>query len=414
MTIKSNKRALFVLCWLAYMATYICRLNFSAVMPSMIADAIFSKAQIANISSCLFITYGIGQFANGFLGDKLNPKYMLFIGVCASGLCNLIMFFTQNYAAMLVLWGINGFAQSMVWAPIVRIMGQYYEGKERESFGANFTSAVPLGTLASYAVSLFVLMFLPWKYVFLVSGAMVIAISVVWLFLSAEPLKRLPKVVFNKVATSDHANKISTKKFLTILCVSGIAMAFIPSAIQGILKDGVTNWVPTFIFENFDASTSLSLAPTMLLPIINVTGAYLAVWINKKIKNEIFTSIVFFVVASSALVVLLFAGKYSIVLTIICLAIITNSMFAVNTMIITFMPLNFAKYNKASTVSGVLNSVAYLGVGISNFATGAMLTKYSWNAVIIMWATMSVSAVLLCVLIGFMWRKYLKKTIPNL
>ena len=68
------EKRLFLLCWTAYFATYICRLNFSAVMPELNTLGLFTKAQMASVSSCFFITYGVGQFINGFLGDRIAPR----------------------------------------------------------------------------------------------------------------------------------------------------------------------------------------------------------------------------------------------------------------------------------------------------------------------------------------------------
>ena len=39
------EKRLFLLCWTAYFATYICRLNFSAVMPELNTLGLFTKAQ---------------------------------------------------------------------------------------------------------------------------------------------------------------------------------------------------------------------------------------------------------------------------------------------------------------------------------------------------------------------------------
>lgn len=80
-----------------YFATYICRLNFSAVMPELNTLGLFTKAQMASVSSCFFITYGVGQFINGFLGDRIAPRQMVFGGLLVSSLCNLLLFFAHGY-----------------------------------------------------------------------------------------------------------------------------------------------------------------------------------------------------------------------------------------------------------------------------------------------------------------------------
>lgn len=98
-------------------------------------------------------------------------------------------------------------------------------------------------------------------------------------------------------------------------------------------------------------------------------AAYLAKWLNRYTRSEPATASVFFALALGLLSLLLCWGDRSMLLTILCLTGITTSMFAVNVMMITFIPLHFSRYGRTSSMSGFLNSVAYIGCGISNFGT---------------------------------------------
>ena len=145
---------LFLLCWIAYFSTYICRLNFSAVMPELLGSGAFTQSETAAVSSAFFICYGAGQLFSGVLCDKISARLLIFAGVLFSGLSNLFIFlFSESYTALLVLWALNGIAQSLVWAPILKLAGDYYNEGEKVKFGVDISTTVPLGTLASYGVS---------------------------------------------------------------------------------------------------------------------------------------------------------------------------------------------------------------------------------------------------------------------
>lgn len=101
---NKNGAELFALCWIAYFSTYICRLNYSAVMPELSASGLFSETQIASVLSAFFIFYGLGQIVSGSLGDRYSPQKMIFYGVMISGLSNIAIFFLyQNYYMILFL-----------------------------------------------------------------------------------------------------------------------------------------------------------------------------------------------------------------------------------------------------------------------------------------------------------------------
>ena len=88
----------------------------------------------------------------------------------------------------------NGFVQSMVWSPILRLAGEYYDEKGKSKFGIDISTTVPLGTLASYGVSMLALKFLPWNGVFLVCGLIVLAVSLVWFFGTGWLLPKMERV----------------------------------------------------------------------------------------------------------------------------------------------------------------------------------------------------------------------------
>ena len=76
-------------------------------MSSIVEDNIMTFSQAGMISMVYFFAYGIGQFCNGILGDKMKPQKMIFAGLFVSGIANVLMGITAAFGAMIVLWGIN-------------------------------------------------------------------------------------------------------------------------------------------------------------------------------------------------------------------------------------------------------------------------------------------------------------------
>ena len=402
---SANGGRLFLLCWAAYFSTYICRLDFSAVMPRLLEDGTFSQSRTALISSAFFICYGAGQLFSGALADRFSPRVLIFGGVFASGLTNiLICFFSSSFAAVLLLWAANGIAQALVWAPILKLAGDSYDKGERLKFGVDISTTVPLGTLASYGVSLAVLMLLPWRWVFLVCGGIVTAVSFYWLFGTAG-LKSSAPAAQKEEAPSEKA--VPLKKLWRLLLASSAVALMIPIAIQGTLKDSVTQWIPTLLEGGYGMGTGASLLLTMLLPVINVTGAYIAKLVNKKLKNELATSAVFFAAAAVFLAALCAAGSKSAVAALICMAGVTNSMFAINVMLITIVPLNFAVYGRTGTVGGLLNAVAYIGCGVLNIGAGRLLEgSGGWSALFVMWLALALAAAVITAFCIRPWNRF--------
>lgn len=385
-------RDIFLLCWLAYSATYICRLNFSSVIPSLISGNVLSENLIASVSSAFFICYGLGQIVSGIIGDRLDTKYMVFCGVLLSSISNILIFFFHSYPLLLTLWAANGLFQSLVWSPILKLASLQYDEETKDKFGMQMSTTVPVGTVLSYAVSLLTMLFLPWKYVFLVCGIILAAVSFVWLFGTG-------KLHLNG---KDTAKKESVKlgKSVKILICGGVPVLLIPIIVQGTLKDSVTQWVPEFFSSQFGSGVAFSLLLTMVLPIINVSGAFIAEKVNNKLHSEAKTSAVFFAASFIFLIFLFISAGKSLILSLISMVVVTNCMFAVNVMLITIVPLRFAKHGNVSTAAGILNATAYIGCAAMNQVAGELLQSRTWNSVIIFWLALSVIATLFCLFGG--------------
>ena len=390
---------LFVLCWAAYFTSYIGRLNYSSAMTAMIAEQVLSKTEAGFISMVYFSAYGIGQLTNGILGDRFHPGRMIFAGLAVAAGANFLMGLAGSFILMMVIWGVNGYAQSMIWPPIIRILAEMLEEKQKLKYCINIVSSQVVGTLAAYLLAAAVMWIADWHFVFTAAAICLGVMAMVWLrgFCKIESFSMEHG---SGGQETEHRTSAGRREgFGGLLRVSGLALVIFPVVIHGMLKDGVTSWVPTYISETFLTSPSLSILVTTLLPVINLTGAYAAQLIYPGCgKKEVETAAVFFAAATAALMGLRLAGNISILLTAVLFAVITASMMAVNTVFVNLLPLRFEKTGRVSTVSGFLNAMAYLGTAVSTFTIGVLVEWFGWNVTIDTWIALTAAALVLCVI----------------
>ena len=67
----------FLTATLGYGMYYVCRLSMNVIRKPMVEDGIFTETEIGVIGSCLFFTYAIGKFCNGFIADRSNVKRLM-------------------------------------------------------------------------------------------------------------------------------------------------------------------------------------------------------------------------------------------------------------------------------------------------------------------------------------------------
>jgi len=403
--LESNKMAfcLFLLCWFAYFTSYIGRLNFSSAMTAMMEEQVLAGSQAGFVSMVYFFAYGIGQMCNGLLGDKFHPGRMIFTGLAAAAAANFVMGFVDSFFLMALVWGINGYAQSMIWPPIIRIFAEMLQETQKVRYCIHIVSSQVAGTLGAYLLAAAVMWLAGWKAVFGAAALCLGIMAAVWFFGFGRIERYSQDHGKEKDTASDTSCPIppNTKAvpFPSLLFSSGLLAVVFPVLVHGMLKDGVATWVPTFISKTFLTSPSLSVLVTTVLPVVNLVGAYAAQYVYRRAgRRAMKAAIPFFLLASAALTGIRLGGSLSIVLTVILFALITASMMAVNTLFVNLLPLNYEKQGRVSTVSGFLNSVAYLGTAVSTFSIGVMVDHLGWTATVTSWIIVTAAALMVCIL----------------
>lgn len=409
---RSAVRALFFLCFFAYMVTYLGRLNYSASLAEMVLQGEFSKGQAGFIGTVFFATYGCGQLINGFLGDKLSAKGMIFTGLFCSALANILMCFLHNPWQMAAAWGMNGFVQSLIWSPIVRTFSNYFPENIQKDAGVKINYCVPIGTFLAYLFTAGIISVASWRLAFLFAGIVLLAMSAVWIL----GMTKIDSIAVEEVE-EQKPKKISKKQvqcpeqktsMWSLVWRSGILFFCGALCVQGVLKDGVTTWIPTYINEQFHIGSVGSTMGTTVIPLFNLFGVFLAGEVNKRwFKNEIKTAGAFFGVALVALAALRVFSGVHFMLSLLLFGIATTAMMSVNTMLVSVLPMYFGKYQRAATASGVLNSSAYLGGAVSTYGIGELSYRLGWDKTIEIWALCAVFGVVFCLCGKPVWNRFL-------
>ncbi len=401
--IEKSVSRLFWLCWLAYSMSYVGRLNFSACMAAIMAEGSLTKAYLGSVGTGFLACYGAGQLVNGMLGDKISPKLMVGIGLFGAGFANIWMGLNTAPGLMFFIWCANGYFHSMLWSPIIRVLSEWLPKANQSKAGVNISTTIPVGTIMSYGLSSVMLAFGGWRSVFIVDGILLVVASLVWVGGIASLKEYIAKR--EGIHTPGDAHEAGTqlqnlgkaRNMPALIIGTGLIFAVVAILFNGILKDGVTLWVPTYLTEFFNVAPRFSAALSIVLPVVSLGGAYSAVWANKKyFNNELSTAGVYFMVSATAFMCLFLFGRYNIVLAVSLIAVSLSSMLGVNSMLLTFIPFHFSKLGKAASITGFLNACSYFASAISSVTIGFIAEKSGWNITILSWLIVALCGMAVC------------------
>ena len=385
--IEKKDLALFSVCWLSYFFAYFGRMNYSACMAAIIVAEGYSKGMVGLVGTGLFITYGVGQIFSGFLGDYVSPRKMIMVGLVGSSISNLCMCVAPDLNCMIIAWCVNGFMQSLLWSPIVRMFAQYFTTQVRGTLGVYINSTVPVGTLATYGFTALILeMTGNWKMVFFGAFVVVMLTAAGWWISTGILLPKLTRVDTDNTAQAANADKTVKKMPLgEVVLSSGMVFMCLVLMMQGMLKEGITAWMPNLMGERFDIGTTLAIVITALIPMFNIVGISIAAAARKVIGDEVRCSFFLFIAGTISLVILYVTSFIGLIPMFVFFSIATTIMMAVNTVYVGVVPGYFAKQGRSSSVSGILNAFVNLGIATSMFATGAFSEAFGWDMTMIFW-----------------------------
>ncbi len=390
-----NSGRLIGICSVAYFVSYLTRVNFAAVIAAIIQAGDADKRTAGAVTTIGFITYGVGQLISGWLGDKINPKKLMFIGFITTGLMNLSIPFCPSGIWMCVVWGVNGFAQSMMWPPMVKIMKTalspdgYNKGCVSVNWGGTFA------TVLIYLVAPLFITISGWKLVFFVNGAAALTMSALWM-LGVTKLERSTGLYYPlRTGTKEK----SGRNYAMAPLLLGMVMFAI--FLQGILRDGITTWVPTYILEVFRLNSEKSILSGVIVPIFSLISINLtSVLFNKMGKRPFRTAGLLFGLAAVSAASLTVFSSLSVILTVALSALIVACMHGVNLILVCMLPAIYADEKNMSSLSGTLNFTTYVGSAASTYGFALLSDAVGWSGTVILWTAVAALGTTMCILSG--------------
>ncbi len=403
--IQSEKKrvgALILLCCVVYFTSYLTRHNYAAALAEIVRSMGITKEQGSFAITGMFITYGLGQLLSGWLGDKIHPRYVIFGGMLATAVCNLGMGLLSDIGSMTALWCVNGVAQAMLWPPLVRVMAENMGSSDYRRASLWVSIAASFGSIAVYLMVPGCIALSGWRSSFFIPAAIGIAVALLWML--SEPACELAD---KQRPTRFDSNGERSASMRQIIWVSGLIPIMLSIILQGMLRDGITTWMPTYITETYHLQTGASILTTVVLPIFSVLSISAASWLQARVNNDLTASTVLFALACVSGTALYLFGSSGAAVSVLCMMLITGCMHGINMLLISRLPAFFAQYGRVSTISGILNTFTYIGSAASAYGFAAVSQRMGWTFTIGMWAVIALLGALCCGGSIRRWKKFI-------
>ena len=294
----------FIAGTLGYSLYYVCRTSLNVMKKPILDSGMLDATQLGIIGSALLFAYAIGKFVNGFLADHSNIKRFMATGLLVSTLANFTMGVvglfgtsagfmgnaaipsTTVFVIFAIMWGINGWSQSMGAAPAIIALSRWFPLSRRGTFYGFFSASHNIGEWLSFIFVGSIVAVSGWQWGFFgaaIAGAIGILV-ILFLMHDTPESKGLPSIevltgekVEAKKSDDDGSAGAAQKLALKTPAVWILALA---SAFMYISRYSLNSWGILFLqeqkgFELADATFIISINA-----LLGIVGTVLAGWMS--------------------------------------------------------------------------------------------------------------------------------------
>ena len=431
---KSLRNRTFWGVTIAYSLYYVCRMSINVVKQPLIDEGILSAGQLGLIGSALLFVYAIGKFMNGFIADYCNIRRFMATGLFISALMNLLMGVLGLFSSMIpmaviflsfaVLWGMNGWMQSMGSGPGVISLSRWFSRSRRGTYYSIFSSSPYIGEFISYNLLAVVVAWLGWQAGFIVAAIAGLAgAALILLFVSDTPeSKGLPSIQEISGEPLTKEDKMATKDLQKmVLKHPGIWVIAISSAFIYITRYAVAGWGVLFLqkargFELAEASQVIAFSA-----VFGILGTVLAGWLSDRLfkGDRVKPAVLSGIISTSSLILFLFVGG-GFILNIFYVSLFSLSVGVLYCIVAGLMAVDIVPRKATGAALGVVGISSYVAAGLQDITSGYLIQGftrqvegvdiYDFGPVSWFWIIAAVASFVLPVL---NWKKMTASGIPS-
>ena len=373
----------------AYSLYYVCRMSLSVVKQPLIDEGVLTAGQLGVIGSALLFVYAVGKFLNGFIADYCNIRRFMFTGLAVSAAINLLMGIlgiVNGYTAIplsvifflfAVMWGLNGWMQSMGSPPGVISLSRWFPQSRRGTFYSIFSASPYLGEFISFILTGLIVGAFGWQWGFVVAaaaggaGALLILLTV-----SDTPESQgLPSIQQLSGEDVKPVDKMPTRELQKMIFKHpGIWVIALSRAFIYITKYAIAGWGVLFLQKERAFSLEQATQIIAFSAVFGVLGTVLAGWLSDRVfrSDRIRPAILSGAVSFVALALFLFAGG-GYVMNVLYVSVFSLSIGVLYCIVAGLMAVDIVPRKATGAALGIVGISSYVAAGLQDITSGYLI-----------------------------------------
>lgn len=387
MTLKNRSMILYFVYYLAYSSLYIARMNFSVASAFFEEMMILDKAQIGIIGSVFSFSYAIMKIPGGYIGERRPAQKVIVVGLLIVAISNLAIGYLPHFYAILLLWGMNGIGQSLLWGPTLRLVNAEFKGKKAKLLCQWLSSSVAVGSIlglflagiCSSAFGASACFMIPGIICFFMAGCIRFMIPG-W---KKSKKKEQLEIKNNTKKESSIKQFLYDRKFYKM---------FIPAVSHGMIKDNLNVWLAIYFADVFEIDLKALVYYVFLIPVFGLIGRMSYPLLYRIFKDDECISKISFG-GCVLMTALLCWDQMTPILAMLCIGIISTLVSVINVHMLSMFPSHFASTGNVSFAASCMDVLTYGGAGIGSLIFGKLIDGYGFQSMFVIWGILSLISI---------------------
>jgi len=373
----------------------------------MRTEAGLSLEQIGVISSIFPTFYGGSKFVTGIIADKVKPHYFLAACLILTGLLNMAFTLSTNVTYLCLIWGLTGLISAMGGPACAKMLTSWFSQKERGTWWGLWNTSHNIGGFTAALVAGTAAASMGWRGGMILPGIAGIALGIAaaWALRSDPADVGLPPVeqymteketaLDNKPAAVDADAKAEASKakpvegakeenylMKYVLLNPDIWLLAVSYFFVYFIRSGVTNWCHVYLMDSKGVASAAEAAFRVSgREIGGLAGSLFSGWASDKIfRGYRIPVICSFLVGIAASVFAFWAVPAGHRwLDFLAVSMIGFFLYGPQ-MLIGLTGVELAHKNAASSATGFLGWIAYIGAGVAGYPLTILVKKFGWDS----------------------------------
>ncbi len=174
----------YAVTWVSYASYYLGRKGWSSAKATL--ENLLGKSALTGVETAYLASYAVGQYVNGWLGDRVGARRLIGFGMLASAAACFAFGASSAGTLFMVAWIANGFAQSTGWPGNVKAMAEWTPPEKRGSVMGIWGTCYQVGGIVATNIAVRFLKAWGWSWAFY-GPAIVIAVVGVLVLVLLRP-----------------------------------------------------------------------------------------------------------------------------------------------------------------------------------------------------------------------------------